>query len=130
MIRRRAGFLPDTARRVMPEPVVPMINVVFLLLIFFLMTAQFIPPPPVEVTPPEADAAPQAAPGARLYLDRDGTLAFNDLRGDAALAAAITAPTLDIHADAQAPANVLAQLLSQLGQHEGGEVRLITQGAP
>lgn len=32
-------------RRSRPESVVPMINIVFLLLIFFLMTAQIAPPP-------------------------------------------------------------------------------------
>lgn len=39
-------------RRPRAESIVPMINVVFLLLIFFLMTAQIAPPDPFEVAPP------------------------------------------------------------------------------
>lgn len=133
MIRSRR-LLPPATRRVMPEPVVPMINVVFLLLIFFLMTARFASPPPLDVTPPVALADPTAQGGVPLYLGRDGTLAYLDLRGSAALAAALqaaqAAPALDLHVDAAAPATDLAQLLTQIGQHWPGAVRLITQATP
>ncbi|MBL4543543.1 MAG: biopolymer transporter ExbD, partial [Rhodobacteraceae bacterium] len=48
------------------EPVVPMINVVFLLLIFFLMAAVIAPPEPFGVTLPRAAADdPPATGGAR-----------------------------------------------------------------
>ncbi|NHX27772.1 biopolymer transporter ExbD, partial [Escherichia coli] len=43
---------PQHPRRDRGENIVPMINVVFLLLIFFLMTAQIGPPAPIDVTPP------------------------------------------------------------------------------
>ena len=127
-------LLPPSPRRVMPEPVVPMINVVFLLLIFFLMTAQFTPPPPVEITPPVAVTDPAAQTGTPLFLGRDGTLAYLDQRGASALEAALQAaqgtPALDLHVDAAAPATDLAQLLSDIRAHWPGPVRLITQATP
>ena len=76
-------------RRPRGESIVPMINVVFLLLVFFLMTSRLAPPAPFEVTPPEADAAGPPPPGAggALHVSADGEIGFRDLRGDAALAA-------------------------------------------
>lgn len=133
MIRTRR-LLPPSPRRGLPEPVVPMINVVFLLLIFFLMTAQFTPQPPLDIVPPTAETDPTAQSGTPLFLGRDGTLAYRDLRGDAALATALqaarTTPTLDLHVDAAAPAADLAQLLSDIRAQWPGPVRLITRASP
>ena len=69
------------------ESVVPMINVVFLLLIFFLMTSELAPPEPIEVTPPEAEGESADKAPAILYVGPDGTLAYGDLRGEAAVTA-------------------------------------------
>mgnify|MGYP002622458553 CR=1 FL=1 len=52
---------PDIPRRRPAENIVPMINIVFLLLVFFLLTATIAPPDPVETTLPSVaprDAAP------------------------------------------------------------------------
>ncbi|WP_322867174.1 biopolymer transporter ExbD [Aquicoccus sp. G2-2] len=43
--------IPRPVRRPRGEAILPMINVVFLLLIFFLMTAELAPPEPVAVAP-------------------------------------------------------------------------------
>ena len=43
---RRFRFTPDAARAPTRDSTVPMINIVFLLLIFFLITAQIAPPAP------------------------------------------------------------------------------------
>ena len=57
------------------ESVTPMINVVFLLLIFFLMTATIAPPAPFEVELPAAEAEPGAAETPRtLHLRADGAI--------------------------------------------------------
>ena len=42
-------------RRATAEPVVAMINVVFLLLCFFMMTATLVRPSPFEVAPPVSE---------------------------------------------------------------------------
>lgn len=93
-----------------------MINVVFLLLIFFLMTAQIAPPPPLEVELPTSESDEAAEGPATLYLAADGTLAFREARGDAVFAALAAEPpeTLLIRADAAVPAARLAELLPRL----------------
>jgi biopolymer transport protein ExbD len=62
---------PEPPRR--PEPVLPMVNLVFLLLVFFLMVATLAPPPPVAIEPPRAEGvAAGAGPAPRLALDAAG----------------------------------------------------------
>jgi biopolymer transport protein ExbD len=50
------------------ESVVPMINVVFLLLIFFVMTATIVPPDPFAARPPSSARAGAAERGEVLHL--------------------------------------------------------------
>jgi periplasmic protein TonB len=52
-------------RRPRAESVVPMINVVFLLLVFFLMTATIAPPDPFASVPPDPFASAARGPGIR-----------------------------------------------------------------
>ncbi|MEM1312919.1 MAG: biopolymer transporter ExbD [Pseudomonadota bacterium] len=106
-----------------------MINVVFLLLIFFLMSARIAPPEPFETTPPtaaEAGEAP-AEPMAPLHVAEDGRLGFREARGEAALLAASAAveaasrgadagAALPIRADAELEAAALAALLRRLAE--------------
>lgn len=116
------------ARKPRPESIVPMINVVFLLLVFFLMTAELRPAPPLEVRLPEAAGAPLEA-AAPLIAAADGTLAFGELRGEAALAAAAAAPApLALRADRDLPGTDLARLLSALAARGQGAVALVTEG--
>jgi len=113
-----------------PEPVVPMINVVFLLLVFFLISAQITPPAPFELTLPEAAEGDRAVPANTLYMDAGGRLAFNDARGDAVMdaLAARAAPDapLQIRADAGMEARVLARLLPALAARGIDEVEIMT----
>ena len=114
-----------------PEPVVPMINVVFLLLVFFLISAQITPPAPFELTLAETAEGDRAAPADTLYMDAGARLAFNDARGDAvmdALAARATADTpLQIRADAGMEARALARLLPALAARGIDEVEIVTR---
>lgn len=117
-------------RRRHSEPIVPMINVVFLLLIFFLMSAQIAPPAPFDLTLPESADGDRARPADTLYVDAEGRLAFNDARDEAvpdALAARATpdAP-LQIRADAGLEARALARLLPQLAARGIAEVEIVT----
>lgn len=74
-------------RRPRGETIVPMINVVFLLLIFFLMTSRLAPPDPFEVAPPQAETADDGRVAPILYVSAKGEIGFEDLRGAAAIAA-------------------------------------------
>ncbi|MGR3462925.1 MAG: ExbD/TolR family protein [Roseovarius sp.] len=129
-------------RRKPPESIVPMINVVFLLLIFFLMTAQIAPPEPFEITPPDAADQGEAAKGEfTLYLSPQGKLAFRDAIGEEAAFAALDAargafcaadgcsaemPPLVLRADGAVSAERLAALMPRIGQAGFAAVQLVT----
>ena len=120
--------MPPRRRR--GESIIPMINVVFLLLIFFLMTAQIVPPDPFGITLPEAtgDTPDEAAP---LYISASGETAFADLRGDAAVRAAAEAGPVSLQVDAALEAVKLARLLRDLKEAGADDVQIVTlPGAP
>ncbi|MFC2969869.1 biopolymer transporter ExbD [Acidimangrovimonas pyrenivorans] len=123
--------IPEPPRRRPAESIIPMINVVFLLLIFFLMTAEIAPPEPFPVTPPSSSAQTPAERGLTLYLGPDGRPGFEDATGDAALArlaarAAEAPGPLLIRADAAAPAAALARLMPRLATLGLSDIRLVT----
>ncbi|MEM1429152.1 MAG: biopolymer transporter ExbD [Pseudomonadota bacterium] len=110
----------------------PMIDVVFLLLIFFLMTAQITPPEPFEIEVPASASEEPAETGVVLYLSAQGEIAFEDARGEAALAAvrALGAEidVLNVRADRRVDAAAVAALLSQLSGTGVGSVELVSTG--
>lgn len=115
------------------ESVVPMINVVFLLLIFFLMSAQIAPPDPVEITPPVAvSEAPLPESAHVVWLDAAGVLHFDGLTDEAALAQLADTPAaLTLRADAALPAAEFARVLRVLGEAGLHDVTLVAvAGAP
>ncbi|MGH1370041.1 MAG: biopolymer transporter ExbD [Maritimibacter sp.] len=67
------------------EPILPMINVVFLLLVFFLLTARLAPPTPVEIDPPQAAGGAQEGVADTLYITADATIYFEGATGQDAL---------------------------------------------
>ncbi|SIO25361.1 outer membrane transport energization protein ExbD [Rhodovulum sp. ES.010] len=114
-------------RRTRGESVVPMINVVFLLLIFFVISARLAPPEPFKTEPPKAQGGTPVA-GDVLYLGADGRLAYGAARGEAvfaALAGRDAAAPLVIRADAGAEATDLARLAQRLAT--AGQTRLRLQ---
>lgn len=118
-------------RRKPAEAFVPMINVVFLLLIFFLMTAQIAPQDPFELTPPEAETD-NAADGAELFLSPEGAFAFAGQEGESAIAAAMGAAgdgALRLRADGAMDAAALARALRRLREAGAGEIALVTRPA-
>lgn len=68
-------------KRQQAESVIPMINVVFLLLIFFLMSARLTAPAPVDVTPPTSVADTPVQTVEPLFVDAKGEAAFGDQTG-------------------------------------------------
>jgi biopolymer transport protein ExbD len=103
-------------RRARGENIVPMINIVFLLLIFFLLTATIAPPDPFPLTPPEAEGVEaEVAPGTPLHVAADGTVALGPLRDEAAWTALQGHEgALVLRADAALPGVDLAALLMRL----------------
>lgn len=110
-------FSPPHQKRTRGEPIVPMINVVFLLLIFFLMSAQITPPDPFEMTPPQSASKNDLRSNDTLYLSQAGGLWYEGLEDDAvwtALSARADDTPLRIKADQGIPARVLADVLPKL----------------
>lgn len=70
--------LPEGEHREQGENVIPLINIVFLLLIFFMLAGTLMPPDPFAVTPPEARAGleTQAPDEGLLLLSSGGDVAF------------------------------------------------------
>lgn len=116
-------FGPARTRR-KGESIVPMINVVFLLLIFFLMTATIAPPDPFSTEPPEAGTAEVADRQDALYVAADGTLAFGEARGEAVFTAIPGDAALLVRADAGLEAAALADVLGRLAAAGVTDVRL------
>ncbi len=111
------------------ETILPMINVAFLLLVFFLLTATIAPAPPVDLTLPDAAGrAARAAPEA-LFIAADGRVFYAGLEGSVAfeaLAAGVGDGPLEIRADAALDAGQLAGILPRLAAIGVGEIALVT----
>lgn len=112
------------------ENIVPMINVVFLLLIFFLMTAQIVPPAPVEVTPPQSTSEQKPQDATSVYIDANGIIAFDDLFGAPALAelAKDTGPLI-LYVDHQLDAALFLSRLKQINPKANRTLSIVTQRA-
>lgn len=125
-------FSKPSERRPTRETTVPMINVVFLLLIFFMMSAQIAPPEPFEVVLPSATQQGKSEGQPALYLSSEGELAFRSRRGDEALRAARAdvaergAQTAEIRADSGVDARYVAHLLPWVAEVGIRSVALVT----
>lgn len=105
-------------RRRFAESVVPMINVVFLLLIFFMMSARIAPAPPFELSLPVSESeATLLDKDVTLYISAEGNVGFRGAVQADAWAALLTVDKeqgLSIRADADLPTPELARVLAQL----------------
>lgn len=107
------------------DSVVPMINVAFLLLIFFLMTAVLAPPDALTVALPEAETPVAEASPDVLVILADGNLALGNIRGDAVFEALPDGP-LQIRADAGLEGAVLARIMKRLAAQGVTSIELLT----
>jgi|LauGreDrversion4_2_1035121.scaffolds.fasta_scaffold198918_2 biopolymer transport protein ExbD len=128
------------------ESLLPMIDVVFFLIIFFMMVSHFAAPEPFAVARPTSDGTEAVAGELSLFLDAAGQWGHvgpdGAVMGDAALQslqAALqdrcavvdcteTPAILLLHADAEAPASLLAEALPKLLAMGFADLRLITVG--
>lgn len=130
----------DPPRRNREENLLPMINVIFLLLVFFLIAARLTAPEPFAVTPPNALAQAEAQGDFTLFIAADGLFGYREARGDAALAALAASrtdhcaatdcrdkpPRLTLRADSALPAQRLAALLPKLSILGFDGIELVT----
>ncbi|ABV92314.1 biopolymer transport protein ExbD/TolR [Dinoroseobacter shibae DFL 12 = DSM 16493] len=125
--------IPPPPKPLRNESIIPMINVVFLLLIFFLITAEIRPADPIEVVLPSTEDQELASETpVRLFLSADGLIAFDAFTGETALAAALEeygpepGVPLQIRADYRVPGTALAALLRRLAEAGIRDVELTT----
>lgn len=124
------------------ESLLPMIDVVFFLIIFFMMVSHFAAPEPFVVARPASTGTEAVAGEMSVFLKADGTVAALSggavFTGDAALSGLVadrqarcgadcdSPPLLLVHADAEAPAAALAGLLPRLAAAGFADIRLVT----
>lgn len=118
-------------RRPRGESIIPMINVVFLLLIFFLLTAQITQPTPFPLTPPDSASDIPSQNRDVLYISAEGELVYNEARGDAVwpeISKREALEALEIRADAATPAVKVAQVLKRFQSIDDGGANLVVSG--
>ena len=124
-----------SARRPARESVVPLVNIVFLLLIFFLLAGTLRTPDAAEIDPPEQIAGAMLGEGAvTLVLDRQGVVTFEGRsvrREDLAdaLSPVLRAGPVQLRADRRASAEHLLPLLEALERLGFRDVALVTREA-
>ncbi len=115
--------LARPSRRRPADSVTPLINVVFLLLIFFMLTGTISRPDLLDIQPPKASAGTdEAAAGVRIQLSAEGRMAIDKKRmtlDEVAAAVAqrrLAEPTVKIviAADGKAEAGKVLNLLDAL----------------
>lgn len=128
--------LPRPTPRQQREPIGPLVDVVFLLLFFFLLAGTLEPLDPIEVEPPESEPVEGEDGGPlRVLLDAEGRIGFAGEVLDArALAAAIGARSdrdgsqaVQVEADGAAAAGLVLALLKQLRSLGFGRLELVTR---
>ena len=117
--------------------IVPLIDVLIVLVFFFLMTMQFRNMNVLEITPPQVETAGQTAevPPVVISITKDGELSlgpdpttFEALPGAlAAIAAEGHAPGVLVQADEDAPVKYLTAVMDEARKAELGRLRLLTR---
>jgi len=82
--------------------IAPLIDIVFLLLVFFMLTSTFIVPEAIELELPESSSAQQVSDITPIVvsLDQTGQLALNDERVELEQLRAVIEPLIKQNADA------------------------------
>ncbi|MBO9453493.1 biopolymer transporter ExbD [Tropicibacter sp. R16_0] len=113
------------------EPILPMINVVFLLLVFFLLTAQIAPRAPFDVVPPKVTLKTGSEAAPVLFVSSDGETFFQGETGAEALNAirahAQQEISLILRADAHVDATKIVRLLTELRAAGVNKIQLAGQ---
>lgn len=111
------------------ENFVPMINIIFLLLIFFMISAQIKPKQPLELVLPKSNSKIQLFERDTLFMSSDQTLYYNgayDVFAWNELGKRSTKKPLSLKADISLPASELANLIARLKTIGITQVHLVT----
>jgi biopolymer transport protein ExbD len=123
----------------MDERIMPLINIVFLLLIFFMVAGRLGASDPFDVIPPETGHAEAARlEGVEILLGADGALALDRREVDRATLMAELARRLGdapgtrlrLRADQGGEARALVTLMQELRALGAREVTLVTRPGP
>lgn len=128
--------LPPLPRRAAnaEDNILPLINVVFLLLVFFMVSGTLLQEPPFAVTPPTTQyAAPLDIQSEYLAIGPDGQLAWigeaiepPDLAERLSQRQQPEAP-LQVRADRRLEARILTDLLAELRAGGVAQIQLLTE---
>ena len=118
--------------RARSEPTIALINIVFLMLVFFLVAGQIARPVDSEVTLIDTSLSGANAPDDALVVRADGTLMWQGAPVtilDFAIAQVTEpeGPPLRILPDRNAPARLLIAVAVDLRAISGRDIRLVTQ---
>jgi biopolymer transport protein ExbD len=120
---------PQPRRRA--DPTITLINVVFLMLMFFLVAGTVAAPPPADLRLVQLAAADPATPPDVLALTADGTALWQGAPADPAAYLAALGPAAQgiarIMPDRDAPAAALIALARSLRAAGAAEVRIVTE---
>jgi len=113
----------------------PLVDMVFLLLLFFLLAGTLAPQDPIAVAPPESTSAVEGPPASlRVLLDAEGRIAFEGQVLDLARLDEAVAPRLAegarsvwIEADAAAETGEVLALIARLRALGLGELALVAR---
>lgn len=128
--------LSPPPKRRSDDGIVPLINIVFLLLIFFLIAGTIAPKPEIDVAYPETEKSPGAnAPADAVYVSADRRISYRglpvDLGGLAAMVATVNPASQDaplaVVVDQALPAKELSPVLGTLAAAGVVRIRLITR---
>lgn len=117
-----------------------MTDVIFLLLIFFLVTSTFVFPSALEVNLPESSEQTPLKPSMKIYVDRDGGIYASDadeqltaLDGIESLAVWVKmgveqgrADAIGLYADSEVPYGLIVKILD-LGSATSAKIVLATE---
>lgn len=122
-------------RRENSENIIPLINIVFLLLIFFMITAKISARDPFTIQPPTSteSAEQERVVNNMLYLSQSGELAYRgEIMTEAGLVSRLDSShfgregkALILKADAQTPMPLLMALLERLKQADINTIELL-----
>lgn len=134
--------LPEPERRELGENLVPLINIVFLLLIFFMVAGAIQAFEALDVTPPESTADAPPTDGDVLLVAADGRLALGERIFDRSELAdqlaerdastetdgeVVDTSILRVKADADTPSGTLLDVLEALREAGLDRVLLVTE---
>jgi biopolymer transport protein ExbD len=132
--------LPAPPSRPVREPIGPLVDVVFLLLVFFLLAGTLEPVPPLRVEPPRSQSARTESGEHRpltLLLAGDGRVGLDGQVVDPGeFASRLAVPLAEqpgrpvrLIADAEAGSGGVLMLLAELRRLGAGEIALVTRPA-